>query len=85
MKKILIASIFISFSSLIYAAGNEVLSDPGDPKKQQQQQQQQPTFSLSKGYFSLFNIIPCTKPQPDTSRVTTVPVPNGPVVQPGKK
>jgi hypothetical protein len=75
MKKILILSLFLSFSSLIYAAGEEVLADPGDPKKDKQPQ---PTFTLSKGYFSLFNIIPSTQQRPDTSKVVPIALPSTP-------
>ena len=82
MKKILIASIFLSFSSLVFAAGHDVMASPGDPKKEKQPQ---PSFSLSKGYFSLFNIIPYTKPQPDTAKVIPAPVPSTPQSQPAKK
>jgi hypothetical protein len=72
MKKAAFIFLLASFSSLVAAAGNDVLVEPGDPKKEQQKQP--PTFTLAQGYFSIFNIFSMPLPEPDTSRVAIPPV-----------
>jgi len=75
MKKVAFVFLLASFSSLVAAAGNDIITKPGDPIKGQPTPQQ-PAFSLSKGYFSLFDIfkVPVAAPKPDTMRTKfTVP------------
>jgi hypothetical protein len=69
MKKVAFIFVLFTTSSLIAAANSEVTSGPGDPQKQQQQA---PTFNLSKGYFSLFNIFTSAPAKPDTTRINIV-------------
>ncbi len=68
MKKVAFIFILISCTSLVAAASNEILVNPGDPKKEQDKQ---PTFTLAKGYFSWFNIFSAPVIQADTFRVVT--------------
>lgn len=65
MKKIAFVIIFISYAGMLVAASNEVMADPGNPKKEQEKQV---TFSLAKGYFSFFNLFSSSHAQPDSSR-----------------
>jgi hypothetical protein len=78
MKKAISIFLFASFTSLVAGASNRVLASPGDPKKEKDKQ---PTFTLSQGYFSLFNIF--STPAVDTARVATPVVVQQP--QPLKK
>lgn len=52
MKKVLLSFGMFYLTSLAAIAGNELTSNPGDPKKEKEKQS---TFSLAEGYFSLFN------------------------------
>lgn len=66
MKKFAFAFMFASLTSLVAAASHGDIIQPGDPKKQQDTQ---PTFTLSKGYFSLFNIFAIPVATPDTAKI----------------
>ena len=68
MKKVLFVFLMASFTSLVAAASNEVLTNPapGDPKKDPIKP---PTFTLAQGYFSLFNLF--SGSVADTAKVAT--------------
>ncbi|HEY8405141.1 MAG TPA: hypothetical protein VIK71_11075 [Flavobacteriales bacterium] len=68
MKRILFLLLLGSFSSLVAAASNEVkeLSMSPDPVKGQKTSTSS-SFELSKGYFSLFDLLKMTS-SPDTVR-----------------
>jgi|GEM_PF-1935047 len=70
MKKVAFMIMAASFSSLVAAASNDIVKKPGDPIKGQPSPQQT-TFTLSKGYFSLFNILPAAAVTPKTDTVKT--------------
>ncbi len=70
MKKAAFLFFVASFASLVTAASNDVVNkkvDPIDPIKGQPSPQQK-SFSLSKGYFSFFNVFKSSDvcPKPDT-------------------
>ena len=69
MKNAAFIFFLASFSSLVAAGSNDVMKNLGDPIRGQPSPQQ-PSFSLSKGYFSLFDIfkISVVTPQPDTAK-----------------
>lgn len=69
MKKIVLVFIFSSLTTLMIAAVNDIVENPGDPK---QPQQTHPTFSLATGYFSLFNIFAKSPEKSDTTRVQSI-------------
>ncbi len=78
MKKAAFVFFLALFSSLVAAASNDSVKKPGDPIKGQPSPQQ-PSFSLSKGYFSLFDIFraPVVPSRPDTTKKnTTITFPN---------
>ncbi len=66
MKKVLFLFFCASFTSLLAAAKNDLTPDPGDPKKEEKKEN---TFTLSQGYFNLFNIFSVTPPTSDTLKV----------------
>lgn len=86
MKKVVFVFFVASFSSLVAAASNDTMKRPGDPIKGQPSPQQT-TFSLSKGYFSLFNILPAqvVAPKQDTSKSKLITAPLLPKGEPMKK
>lgn len=86
MKKVAFVFSLVMFTSLVAAASNDVIAKSGDPIKGRPSGQQ-PSFTLSKGYFSLFNILPAPAitPAADTARSKPMLAPQMPKSEPHKK
>lgn len=86
MKKFLFVLFLASFSSLVAAASNDVIQKNGDPIKGQPTPQQT-GFELSKGYFSLFDLLraPSVSPKVDTSKSRVLNMPAVPKSGASKK